>query len=150
AGQAPSTWHLDSDPPNLHYRATLQSKGAFAGKLAVAVDRDSSPSAAGMALLSQEIEAKALRGKRVRVAARVQLKAKKVSGEAFVFAQVHAGNGGRRVKWERAAESKKWGEVAVEVDVPADAEALSVGVVLTGGVTVKVDELSVAPVEKAK
>lgn len=151
AGEPPPSWSLQSDPQAVRYRATLESKKPFSGKLAVVLEREPSRLAAGAGSLGQRIDAKPLRGKRVRVAARMRLEAKKVGDEAFVFARAGGDGAEVRTLWQPAPGSAKgWSEVALELDVPANAEVLSAGVVLTGSAKVGVDEFTITPLEKAK
>jgi erythromycin esterase len=151
AGQAPAGWSLQSDPQAVRYRATLESKKPFSGKLAVILERaEPSRLPIGAGSLSQRIDAKPLRGKRVRVAARLRLEGKKVGDEAFVFARAGAEDVDARTLWQPAPSKGGWNEVAVELDVPPNADALRAGVVVTGAAKVGIDELSVTPLEKAK
>lgn len=147
-GQPPPSWQIQSEPLSFHYRAKVVSKGSSGGKRSILIEREPSPLPVGLGSFGQRIDAKPLHGKRVKVAAKLKVKGKKIGDEAFVYVSIRTGKGAPKTLWERAPSNKDWREVAVEADVPADAEALGVGVVVAGAASVGVDEFTVAPVEK--
>ncbi len=143
AGQAPPSWTLNAYPRNFRYRATLVGDGPTRGKLAVRVDREPSALGNGQATLTEVIDAKPLRGKRVRLSAQVSLEAKRVGDEAFLLAKVDGAK--RRALSAPVMISKALREASVEIDVGADAERLTVGVVVTGGATLRIDDVELSP-----
>ncbi|HMJ52833.1 MAG TPA: erythromycin esterase family protein [Polyangiaceae bacterium] len=149
AGKPPPSWRVFQKSQGLVYRATLASDTPAGGKLALVIDREPSSSPVGLGKLAQKIDAKPFRGHRVRVAAKVRLLAKALGDKAFVFAWLD--NKYAFQFWpvsRRAIASKDWRETAVELDVPENVESLTVGVMVTGGATVGVDDFTIAPVER--
>lgn len=148
AGKSPASWHLGGHPSNLKHRAKLVARKSLGGKLALQLDRAASPLATGVGRIAQKIDARPLRGKRVRVSAKVKLDAKGIGDEAFVFVTV---DGPRALTASAPAPvSKAFRDVATELEVPADAESLTLGVALTGAAKATVDDVAVAPVEPTK
>jgi erythromycin esterase len=148
-GDAPPGWQLSSEPPSLTYRARLGrfERRAAAGELAVLLDREATPTPVGYASLTQTIEARALRGRRVRVSARVRLEASAIGDKAFVFAMAELGSLLPHAISAQVSPSKAWSRSAVLVDVPMTANALKLGVVVTGGARAAVDDVQLELVD---
>ncbi|WP_437313405.1 erythromycin esterase family protein [Sorangium sp. So ce385] len=141
AGAAPLEWQVDASPRNLVYRAKLVTDRPAGGKLAVQIDRAPTPVPApfGAGSFMERIDARPLRGKRVRFSAKTRLEGKGVGDEAFV-AIIADGGAKRRTSSKQVSASKAWRETAVEVDVAPDVESLAVGMVVTGTAKATVDD----------
>jgi erythromycin esterase len=147
AGEAPPAWSLQGYPRNFKYRATLVSDRPASGKLAVRLDREPSPLANGQATLVEILDATPLRGKRVRLSAKLKLDARRIGDEAFVYASIDGAK--PRTRTAQAGVSRDFREVSVDIDVSADAERLTVGIVVTGGAMATVDEVALRPIAEA-
>ncbi|WP_438003351.1 erythromycin esterase family protein [Sorangium sp. So ce321] len=141
AGAAPLEWQLNASPRNLVYRAKLVTDRPAGGKLAVQIDRAPTPVPApfGAGSLMERIDARPLRGKRVRFSAKTRLEGKGVGDEAFVAIMADSG-AKQRTFSKQVSASKEWRETAVEVDVAPDVESLAVGMVVTGAAKATVDD----------
>ncbi|MEO7330205.1 MAG: erythromycin esterase family protein [Minicystis sp.] len=148
SGKAPPAWSLSAYPRNFRYRATLVRAEPGRGKLALRLDREPSTLGNGQATLVQVVDARPLRGQRMRLSAQVKLDAARIGDEAFVIANLDGAK--PRSLSTPIGVAKALGEVAVEIDVGADAERLTVGIVVTGGAALLVDDVALGPAPPAQ
>jgi hypothetical protein len=129
AGEAPPAWSLQGYPRYFKYRATLVRDRPAGGELAVRAVRVPSALANGQATLVEILDAR------------------RIGDEAFVYASIDGAK--PRTRTAQASVSRDFREVPVEIDVSADAERLTVGIVVTGGATATVDDVALTPIAQA-
>lgn len=139
-------WQLQSEPGSLSYRARLES-GAAHGKHALVLDREPVTTPVGYGSLSQRIDAKPLRGQRVRISANMRLSSRALGDKAFVFAMAETGTLPHAISGQALA-SKVWRVTGVDVDVPANANTLQLGIIVTGAARVGVDDVRIQLVQR--
>ncbi|MBK8259268.1 MAG: erythromycin esterase family protein [Polyangiaceae bacterium] len=141
-GKAPSGWVTSGYPKQLEYTSTVVDKCA-SGKLCLLVQRVKGdvPTGAGTAALS--IDAKPYQGKKVRVSAKARVESKSTGDEAFFVAFTS--------EMEIIGSpvlGGTWDKVQTEVTVPANAERLKIGMVVTGMAKAGLDDLEVTVVSQ--
>jgi hypothetical protein len=141
-GEAPAGWQFESVPGHLEYRARLE-RGAASGELALAIDRARDPTPVGYASLEQRIDARPLRGARIRVSASIQLESHALGDKAFVFAMAETGSTVPYARSGQAIASTAWQKTAVEVEVPGNAIRMQLGVIVTGAARARIDDVRV-------
>ncbi|MFO0590129.1 MAG: erythromycin esterase family protein [Polyangiaceae bacterium] len=140
AGEAPPGWRPYNIPRQLEYKATILGSGCAAGKQCVGIERTKGDVATGTGSLNTSVNAAPYRGKKVRVTASVRVDSKSRHDRAFLtaFARMDA------VSMERVP-GVNWTQIHVDVDVPADAGMLTVGLTVTGRAKAALDEIEVKP-----
>ncbi len=154
-GEIPAGWvrHEGRTKARAPYQVTASTERPREGKRCGLIAREKSPWGWGEAELTQTIDAAPLRGKRVRLRAAVRAEVKGVGNEAHLFARVDGASGQGPVAiagtFERPIVDAAWRAYDVEVDVPQEASAVTIGAALSGNGKAFVDEVSLEVVGSA-
>jgi C-terminal processing protease CtpA/Prc len=153
AGEAPPGWTFESRAASV--ASSMGSASAGAQSAVIAHVADAGPGLDSFGLLSQSVDATALRGRRMRLSAVVR---PEDGGAAELQLVVHGETGGPLAAYAAsvpdapAATSERrgagaephaaaWSAVELLVRIPAEAHALDLGLMLRGGGAVRFDEV---------
>lgn len=146
SGGPPAGWQLSPERAKGGYRVELIGQLPRAGKRSAVVRRDSAPWRWGMGSLTQSFSAEPFRGKRVRLRAASRAEVKGVGNEAELFLSAAPASRGEPTLFvstsERPITTKTWRYYEVEGVVPADADVITVGLVLAGNGRAYLDDVS--------
>jgi erythromycin esterase len=154
-GDVPESWFASAWPSNAPYQVTLSEQKPKTGKRSGFIGRERSQDTWGAATLSQRVDAAAFRGKRVRLSAMARAEVEGPGNEAQLFLQANPAPRGDRLPNETGAPviavahlpdhpivDRAWRLYQVEMDVPAEADAITVGFVLAGNGRAFIDDVS--------
>lgn len=152
-GQAPSGWFSSSFLLSAPYQMTLSEQKPKTGKRCGFIGRDRAPYPGGVGALAQRIDATPLRGKRIELRAMVRAEVLGPGNEAQLFLQAKpALQGGEIVNPfstlaiahmpDHPIVDRAWRLYQVAMDVPEEADEITLGLVLTGNGRAWVDDVS--------
>ncbi len=140
-GSVPAGWWT---APSLHgkgsYLIALDDKACFQGRRCAFIARERSPWEWGFGQLSQQVEASAYRGKRIRFRAAARAETEGFGNNAELFLQASLAGSeasvGRPIAFagmfDEPIRSKKWRTYQLEAKIPQEADAITFGFVLAG------------------
>lgn len=130
-GQVPPGWSLPQHCADLGYEAKMAEDGQGQGRRCIVLSGNQDSSATVM----QKFDAKPYRGKRVRFQASVRVDLAEEGDWAGLWVRVDLkkGVGFFDTMKDRPIKSNEWNVYEVEGDVASDAEAINIGLLLSGG-----------------
>jgi hypothetical protein len=143
-GEAPPGWTLR----NPKYRATIAADGPKEGRRSVSIAPAAGEAEPGVAILVQTLDAKAYQGKTVTLRASVRIgEPRPAVGQAQLWMRLDRARG--RMGFfdnmdNRPIRSTEWSEVEIRGEVTPDAERISVGLLVFGGATARLGDVSMA------
>ena len=143
-GEHPPGWTLR----NPKYGATIAADGPKEGRRSVVIAPAAGEAEPGVAVLVQMFDAKAYQGKRVTLRASVRIgEPRPAMGQAQLWMRVDRA-GGRMGFFDNMADrpvrSTEWSEVEIRGEVAPDGERISVGLIVLGGATARLGDVSMA------
>jgi erythromycin esterase len=143
-GAAPDGWYAPSHMPRVGYRVAASDTRPHQGKRCGMIARDASPWPNAASSLSQRVDAAPYRGKHVRLRAAVRAEVRGIGNEAHLYLKV---TGGRRPPAlastiDQPIVGRAWQTRELEIDVPADAQVIALGLSLAGRGRAFLDDVS--------
>ena len=138
-GEPPDGWSVSSRPGQLEYRATVSDVNCASGKQCVVVERTKGEGRNGVGTAAVLLDATTHRGRKIRVTASVRVEGKDPGAKAFLVALT-------RLDAADFAEAPgaSWKKVHVDVDVPAEADLILIGLSVTGAARGVIDDIDVS------
>ena len=140
--ELPQNWDFFTTSPS-QYRGSLDTEIFYKGRASGALVSQGKLSAKRHAVLLQKISAHDYRSHRIRISG--YLTTKRVTGRAGIWVRVDAKDGAC-LAFENMAKQPirgdtPWAKVTIEIDVPAEADEIHFGLLLTGGGHANLDDL---------
>lgn len=142
-GEVPPGWGMTSMPRQLEYKATVTGAKCASGARCLTVERTKGTVSTGLGTSATRLDVTAYRGKRIRVSASARVEGKGPGDEAFLIALTTED----AASWAQVPGAS-WQKVSVELDVPADAARVMVGLTVTGAAKGGLDDVAISEVEK--
>ena len=141
AGEAPPGWRVTPMPRQLEYKLIVSGAKCASGAQCLVVERTKGAVSTGVGTAATRVDATPYRGKRVRVSASARVAGKGPGDEAFLLALTR-----EDAPSSAQVSGPSWQKVSVDVDVPADAERIVIGLTVTGAAKGGLDDLTIAEV----
>ena len=159
-GDVPKGYYAPSQMPRVGYRVAASGEQPKEGKRCGMITRDPSPWPNAASSLSQRVDATPYRGKRVRLRAAVRAAVRGIGNEAHMFLKASGKGPGSTFPSaapppplastvERPILNRAWQIRELEIDVPLDADVLSLGLSLAGRGRAFIDDVSLTTVTGA-
>ena len=145
SGELPKDWRFSSAPADAGFELSLTEDSVRAGNRAAQIDARQTAPNATFANLSQLIDPRALRGKRVRFKAAVKTSDRDQTGRAQLWLRVDRESGGMGAfdnMGARPITVDDWQDFEIVVDVNDDAKSMIVGMLVFGKCQVWIDDAS--------
>ena len=134
----PRGWMATGQENLFPHTIALSDEPSPTGRRTVSVARHSAPWRWGEGVLAQRFAAGPWRGRRLRFRASIRTTAEGFGAGAQIYIRVSSKPAGAAVldtMADRPVRSPRWGRYAVEVEVPAAAETIEIGLLATGNGT---------------
>src|SRR5262249_20043904 len=131
----PTGWRVPAEDDPYPHTVALSLEASPARGRTVSISRPAAPWPwGGDGALAQTFAAGQRRGRRLRFSASIKAQAGELGAGARIYIRVASKSAGRAldVMADRPVRSAQWGRYAAEVDVPADAETIEIGLLFTG------------------
>jgi erythromycin esterase len=152
SSSAPPGWVVSSLATRSGYRAHVDERECFEGERCAVLARPGPILMPAFGSLQQSVDAKAYRGKRMRLRAAVRLAKDVDAGGAQLFLQSEDKDGnvlGAVNLTDHAVRTKRWSTPEVALDVGVTSAVLRFGLVLSGSESAWLDSVSLEPVDAA-